>query len=352
MNLEELRKEIDKIDNQIIALLNKRYEFVGKVGKWKHNNSSSFYIPEREKVLLERLQKINGDFLSNQALKAIYREILSGALLLEKELKIAFLGPKNTFSHQAAKNKFGECLSYIAQPTINAVFEAVTTKEAQYGVVPVENSIEGAVNHTLDLLVKTNCKICAELNIHPQQFLMSKDSIDKIKTIHSHPQAIGQCRQWLYRNFPNIEFLDVKSTAEGAKNASLDSSIGAIASKLCAKEYDLIIHRESIEDNKNNNTRFLILANQETKPSGKDKTSLMFEVNNRIGALKDCLECFSDLNINLTMIESRPCRETQNRHFFFIDFIGHQEDDKVKKLLETLQKQTISLKILGSFPQA
>ena len=266
MTLEELRKEIDKIDQQVVHLLNQRYKFVGEVGKWKHKNSQPFYVPEREKVLLEKLQSFNEDFLPQKTLNAIYREILSGALALEDDLKIAFLGPKHTFSHQAAKNKFGESLKYIAQPSISAVFEAVIMKEAQYGVVPVENSIEGVVNSTLDLLVKADCQICAELNIHPEQCFMSKGPIEEIKSIHSHPQAIGQCHQWLYRNFPNVRLVETKSTAEGALHASEDSSIAAIASKLSAQKYNLNVHYPSIEDNKNNTTRFLVLANQETAP--------------------------------------------------------------------------------------
>ena len=352
MSLDKLRGQIDQIDAQIIALINSRYKLVKEVGKWKEGNSSNFFVPEREKQLLERLHKLNTGLLPEKALLAIYREIFSGARFLERDLQIGFLGPDNTFSHQAAKEKFGECLSYVASKSIEGVFEAVVSQDVDYGVVPVENSIEGAVNSTLDLLIKYNCLICAEINTHPQQCLMSKGKMDKVTSIHSHPHALGQCRSWLYRHYPTIKLVETSSTAKAAQKASKDERIASISSVLSASQHNLVIHYKGIEDNKNNTTRFLVLSNQKTKPSGIDKTSLVFKMTDRVGALKSCLECFSDLGINLTMIESRPYPEEPNQHYFFIDCIGHQEDSVIREVLSKLQKITSFLKVLGSFPQA
>jgi chorismate mutase / prephenate dehydratase len=350
MDLSELRKEIDSIDEQIVTLINRRYELVGEVGKWKNSNSHEIYVPEREKALLKRLAKINKGLLPNVTLRAIYREIMSGALALEHPLTVGYLGPENTFSNQAALSKFGKSVRYVPKNSIAEVFADVEKGKVSYGVVPIENSTEGAVTYTLDMFVSSNCNICAEINLPAHQFLMSQGEAKDISVIYSHPQAIAQCRGFLHKSFPSVPLVEVRSTAEAARRAAAEPGTGAIASELAAEFYKLNVIEGNVEDRSNNVTRFLVISRQEPKQTGDDKTSVMFHVKDKVGALYECLSYFDREKISLTMIESRPSKNKEGEYLFFVDFKGHQKDDVTVSVLENLNNSCIAVKILGSYP--
>ena len=350
MDLSELRQQIDNIDEQIVSLINRRYELVAEVGKWKNSNSHEIYVPEREKALLERLEGLNNGPLPNSTLRAIYREIMSGALALEYPVAIAFLGPENTFSNQAALSKFGSSVHYEPKNSIAEVFDDVEKGKVSYGVVPIENSTEGAVTYTLDMFVNSNCKICAEINLPAHQFLLSKSDAKDIRVIYSHPQAIAQCRGFLHKKFPLIPLIEVRSTAEAAKLAANEPGSAAIASQLAGDFYKLNVIEEKIEDRMNNITRFLVIGRQDPKATGDDKTSIMFGVKDKVGALYECLSYFDKDNISLTMIESRPSKNKEGEYFFFVDFKGHVNDQLTTNLLKNLQNSCIFVKVLGSYP--
>ncbi len=350
-DLSELRTEIDRLDRSIVAMINERYQYVKQVGEWKHANSSEIYVPEREKALLEKLQKINEGPLKNETLCAIYREIMSGAIALESPVSIAFLGPENTFSHQAALSKFGRSVNYDPKNSIADVFEAVDKGKADYGVVPIENSTEGAVTYTLDMFNTSESNICAEIHLPAHQNLMARCAKDNIRVIYSHPQALAQCRVYLHKNFPLVHQAEVRSTAEAAKRAAMDDHAAAVASHLAAEAYGLNIIDGSIEDNPRNVTRFLVIARQTPKPTGDDKTSLFFAVKDKVGALMECLSAFGKHGISMTMIESRPAKTRQGEYFFFVDFSGHHKDENVQNLLDELKTHCVFVRVLGSYPK-
>ncbi|MCH2206997.1 MAG: prephenate dehydratase [Lentisphaerales bacterium] len=350
MDLSELRVQIDAIDEQIVTLINKRYGLVHEVGKWKNSNSHEIYVPEREKALLERLGKLNKGPLPNITLRAIYREIMSGALALEYPLAIAYLGPENTFTYQAAVSKFGKSVKYTPKNSIAEVFEDVEKGVVPYGVVPIENSTEGAVTYTLDMFANSNCSICAEINLPIHHFLMSQGTAEDIEVIYSHPQGIAQCRAFLHKNYPLIRLVEVRSTAEAAKRAASEEGAAAIASEMAAETYQLNVLDKNIEDRSNNNTRFFIISKQQPKVTGDDKTSLMFIVKDKVGALYECLSYFDKEAISLTMIESRPSKNKEGEYLFFVDFHGHSKDEVTEKVLGDLKESCIFVKILGSYP--
>ncbi|NQZ57207.1 MAG: prephenate dehydratase [Lentisphaeraceae bacterium] len=336
MDLSDLRKEIDSIDEQIVALINRRYELVHEVGKWKGSNSHEIYVPEREKALLDRLTKINKGLLPDVSLRAIYREIMSGALALEYPLSIAYLGPQRTFTHQAALAKFGKSVKYVSQNSIADVFESVERGKTSYGVIPVENSTEGVVTYTLDMFAQSECTVCAELYLPINHDLVSVSAREEISTIYSHPQALAQCRSYLHKNFPGVTLVEVASTAEAARRASEEPGTAAIASSLAAEFYQLETLEAKIEDKINNVTRFLVISRQNPKATGDDKTSLMFGVKDKVGALYECLSHFEADHVSLTLIESRPSKNAEGEYFFFLDFKGHISDDVSQRLLVKL----------------
>jgi len=350
--LEALRKRIDAIDKQIVALLNERYEHVIEVGKWKRSRSAAVYVPEREKSLLANLDKVNQGPMRQATLHAIYREIMSGALSLEHPLRVAFFGPEATFTHLAAMAKFGHSVDYVAMKTITDVFKDVEAARCDYGCVPIENSTEGAVNHTLDMLMDSPVRICAEINLRVHQCLLSKSSLKEIKRVYSHPQSLAQCRAWLLENLPGVETVEAASNTKAAQIASEEKYSAAIASSLAGELYKLGVLAENIEDNPNNTTRFLVISRQDPKPTGDDKTSICFAIKDRVGALYDCLLPFKKDGITLSMIESRPTKRRNWEYVFFIDLLGHSSDEKVKRCLDELSNLAQSLRVLGSYPRS
>ncbi len=352
MKIEAIRKQIDALDKKIIELLNSRAELAKEIGKIKKGQQNEIYISAREKDVLEKAKKANKGPLDNEHIFAIFREIMSASLALEKPLKVAYLGPASTFTHQAAISRFGSSIEYEPCETIKDVFDKVEKKEADYGVVPAENSTEGSVNPTLDELMNTPLKICAEIYLTIAHHLLANCSIKQIKRILSNPMVFGQCRLWLRKELPAAEFISVSSTAKAAELAAKERNTAAIAGELAAKMFGLKVLAKNIQDNKNNSTRFLVIGKQTGAPSGDDKTSLLFSVKHRAGSLYEALGALKRANLNMTKIESRPNPLKKWEYFFFVDIEGHIADKKVNKALKDLHKHCTMLTILGSYPKA
>jgi chorismate mutase/prephenate dehydratase len=349
--LEKLRKEIDEIDSKILDLLNERANIVIEIAQIKRNENAKFYSPERESQILERLIKLNKGPFPHDTLKVIYKEILSASLSLEEPLKVACLGPLATFTHLAALRHFGSSALFVPAESIKGVFDAVVAGEAEYGVVPIENSNEGVITHTLDLFMDYELKVSAEIMLEIVHNLISKSGDKlKIKRVYSNPHAAAQCRRWLGANLPAIPILESTSTAKAAELVSKDEEAAAIASELAAKVYDLQFIERNIGDSKYNITRFLVISKNFPPKTGKDKTSIVFSIKDRPGALYDILYPFKKAKINLTKIESRPSKRKAWEYIFFVDTEGHIEDKKLRKAIETIKDNCLYLKILGSYP--
>lgn len=351
MSLDEIRERIDAIDNQILSLLNERACAGQEVGKIKQSQNAVFYVPEREKAILVKLMARNEGPLPDQAVKAIYREIISSIRALEKPTTVAFLGPMHTFSQLAAQRIFGVTAELHPMAALSDIFTEVERGRLDYGVVPVESSMGGGVSDTLDRFVGSNVKIINEVLLHVSQNLLSKSPIDGIKRIYSKDNAFYQCRNWLRANLSEAELVPVSSTAEAARIASDEPNSASIGSILAAEPYGLDVVAERIEDASHNYTRFFAIGNQEVKATGKDKTSLLITLSNRPGALHELLLPFSKLGIDLTKIESRPSRKKAWDYVFFIDLIGHIDDPNVRKALDSISDYCTELHILGSYPQ-
>lgn len=348
--LEKLRKEIDGIDEEILSSLNKRIELAKKIGQLKQAQNKVSYHPDREKEVYSRLKEKNKGPFPNKGLEAVYREIMSASLAVEGPLKVAYLGPEATFTHLAAKNKFGTSAQYLSVKSIADVFSACERQEANYGVVPIENTTEGVVTHTLDMFLDSNLKICSESLLDVSLYLLSNSPISKIKRLYSHPQPFAQARAWLDNNLKDAERIEVSSTAQAAKLAGGEERSAAIATELAASIYGLDIIAERIEDRSDNCTRFLVIGQAESPPTGEDKTSILFSIKDKVGALYEMLLPFAKHGINLSKIESRPLRQQAWQYVFFVDLCGHKEEERVKKALGELEQGCVFLKILGSYP--
>ncbi|ACN99611.1 prephenate dehydratase [Sulfurihydrogenibium azorense] len=351
--LKNLRKEIDDIDQTILQLLNKRALLAKQVGEIKKKNNLPIFVPSREKEIFERLEKLNTGPLSNDVIKHIFREIISACRSVEENIKVAYLGPKATFTHQASLKYFGSAVDHIPVSTIKDVFEEIAKKKVNYGVVPVENTIEGVVNYTLDMFLDYDLKIIGEVILEISLHLMSiNPNINEIQRIYSHKFAIAECRDWLQKNMPNAQIIEVESTAKAAEMARDDYEAAAIASESAAIVYGLHILERKIDKHLYNYTRFLIIGNEIPQPTGKDKTTFIFSVKNEVGALYKALEPFYKNQINMTKIESRPSKKEAWDYIFFTDIEGHIHEEKVSKTLEELKSSVPFFKILGSYPKA
>ena len=339
--LKKLRLKIDEIDHKILDLLNKRAEVALEVGKTKQDKQLKIHSPERERAILKRLMDLNPGPFPNDTLKVVYEEIISASLALQQPLKVAYLGPSATFTHLAARRKFGSSSEYMPESTIKEVFESVLREQVQYGVIPIENST-GARSYVFDFLNYLNS------NSFKLELTLKKD----IKKIYTHPQARAQCRAWLTRNFPHIPIMEELSTSAAAKRAAKNASYAAVASELAASVYNLKFVEKSIEDNKSNYTRFLVIAKESPGRTGKDKTSVMLSLKDKPGALYLMLRPFAKHKINLTKIESRPSRRKAWEYLFFVDMAGHIDDREVKKAINDVTKECLFLKVLGSYPSA
>ncbi|MFQ5881289.1 MAG: prephenate dehydratase [Candidatus Methylomirabilales bacterium] len=352
MGIQEFRRQIDAIDSQILELLNRRAEIVLQVGAEKAKGNVAYHSPEREEEIIDRLTRENRGPFPGGAVKAVYREILSACLSLERPLKVAYLGPQATFTHMACMKRFGLLAEYLPLRGIGDIFGEVEKGKATYGVVPVENSTEGVVSYTLDMFVDSDLKICGEILMEVSHHLLSKrGEKGHITKIYSHPHAIAQSRRWLETNMPSIALLEVPSTAAAAELATQDETAAAIASDLAAHLYDLKVVAARIEDSPYNFTRFLIIGQQPCPVTGHDKTSILFTIRDRVGALYRMLAPFAQNQINLTKIESRPSRYRVWEYIFYVDFEGHAEDIPVQTALEQLREECLFLKVLGSYPK-
>jgi chorismate mutase/prephenate dehydratase len=352
-DLDVLRRRIDEIDDKILDLLNERAGVVIDVGKVKEGASSDFYVPSREQAIYQRLTGVNDGPFPNDGIRRVFREIISASLNLEQPMKVAFLGPQATFTHVAAMQQFGFSAQLVPQKSISAVFEDVERERAHYGVVPVENSTEGVVSHTLDMFIDSDLKINAEVLLEVSHDLLSRSGeMSSIKRIVSHPQALAQCRNWLEENLPDVPLVDVSSTAMAAQMVADDDTTAAIASESAANLYGLKVVKKKIEDNPNNYTRFLVVGRKNPDKTGNDKTSLMFRIKDEPGILYRMLEPFSERNINLAKIESRPLKKKAWEYIFFLDLEGHIDDEKISSAVEDLGQYCEFVKVLGSYQRA
>lgn len=352
MSLEEIRKKIDQIDVDLVKLLNERTRHALEIGKLKKKDGKGIYVPAREKEVLGKVCRVNEGPLTDASVKAIYREVMSAALSLEKNLNVAYMGPPSTFSHQAARGRFGGSVEYLSCETISDVFDAVEKGAADYGVVPVENSTEGAVTFTLDRLAETSLKICSELYLPISNCLMARIPRDHIKKLYSHPQVFGQCRQWLQREMSGVEIIPTASTARAAELAAKEEGAAALAGRLAAEIHGLTVLESDVQDISGNTTRFLVIGQQLNKPSGDDKTSLLLGVHHEAGALYGALESFKKYGLNMTKIESRPSRSKRWEYVFFVDVEGHAEEASLAKALADIGGHCVFASVLGSYPKA
>ncbi|WP_349254956.1 prephenate dehydratase [Zoogloea sp.] len=353
--LGAVRDQIDALDAQMLALLNARARCAQHVGeiKARHGEAGQVYRPEREAQVLRRIQALNAGPLPDESVTFFFREVMSACLSLENPLGVAFLGPLGTFSESAAVKHFGHAARLAPQTTIDDVFREVESGHAQYGVAPVENSTEGAVGRTLDLLLSSPLQICGEVVLRIHQHLMSGETaLGDVRKVYSHAQSLAQCHEWLNSHLPGVPRISVASNAEAARLAASEPGAAAIAGEAAAERYALPTLARSIEDEPNNTTRFLVLGRHDAGPSGADKTSLIMSAANRPGAMHALLAPLADAGVSMTRLESRPARAALWEYVFYVDFAGHRNDPEVRKALDALSAHASFLKILGSYPQA
>ncbi|MFK8018220.1 MAG: prephenate dehydratase [Pseudomonadales bacterium] len=362
-DLAALRVKIDALDQRLQTLISERAEIAEQVAAVKlgellaqggSESEVEFYRPEREAQVLGRVMERNEGPLADAVMAHIFREIISACLALEKPTEVAYFGPEGTYTHQAALKHFGQSAVVLAYPSISSVFSQVEDGHSKYGVVPVENSTEGMVTHTLDSFAKSRLKICGEveLRIHHQLLIASGSNVSALKTVCGHQQALAQCQTWLSTHWPHLEQEAVSSNATAAQMAASDPSVAAIASSMAAELYGLHCVASNIEDLSDNTTRFLVLASKDVPPSGDDKTSVIVATRNKPGALFKLLEPFDREGIMLTRIDTRPSPSETWAYLFFIEFEGHQTDPKIAKILPELEEHSVMVKLLGSYPRA
>lgn len=354
-SLEDLRKRIDAMDAKIVQLLNDRANVVVEIGKLKQQSKAPIYAPDREKIVLQKIRDLNRGPLPNRCLEAVYRELMSGSFMLEKPLRIAFLGPVGTFSHAASVRKFGSSVEYVPLTGIPAVFEEIVRGHADYGLVPVENSIGGGIVDTLDAFTSSSARICAEVLVLISHNLLANEPWEQIKKIYSKGEVFTQCRNWLASTAPGREQIPFESTGSAAKlvaDPNLGKGAAAIGPKQLADLYGLRVLFENIEDNADNVTRFFVISREAAKRTGDDKTAIMFTTAHKPGALAEVLDVFKENGINLTDIEKRPSKTVNWEYYFFIDAQGHADDPAMQKAIEEAKQHCLQLTVLGSYPRA
>jgi chorismate mutase/prephenate dehydratase len=350
--INQIREKIDRIDKEFLKLLNERVLLIEQIAEIKKSSKLSYYDPAREKIIIERLKKINTGPLKSEDLEEIIYTIIKVCRNLEKPIKVAYLGPEGTFSHLAALETFGKKAEILPTRNIEEVFNLVEKKIVDYGIVPIENSIEGIVTHTIDMFIESDLKIIAENLLRVHLYLLSNEkNIKNIKKIYSLSQPLAQCKLYIEENFPDVEIIETESTSAAAKKVRQIKNSAAIASSVAAELYDLNILAEKIEDNPHNFTRFLVISTEFGKETGNDKTSILFTIKDKIGALHDILVPFKKYNINLTKIESRPTKKKPWEYIFFVDFEGYFTQQDVQNTLKELEENAIFIKILGSYPK-
>ncbi len=351
--LKPLRDQIDAIDAQLISLLNQRAQVAQQVGHVKAETNAPVFRPEREAQVLSRVAERNTGPLLSSDLQSIFREVMSACRALEKRLTVAYLGPAGTYSEQAVWQQFGQAVDGLPCVSIDEIFRSVEAGTAEFGVVPVENSTEGAVNRTLDLLMRTTLSISGEVALPVQHSLMTRTgTMEGITHICAHSQALAQCQAWLNEHYPQLERRAVASNGEAARMASEESGVAAIAGDMAARRYSLAIAHAHIQDDPHNRTRFFVVGTLQPGPSGRDQTSLLLSVPNKSGAVYELLAPLARHGVSMTRFESRPARTGRWEYFFFVDVEGHAHDAKVAEALAELQTQAAFFKVLGSYPHA
>jgi chorismate mutase / prephenate dehydratase len=350
--LDNLRAQIDALDEKIVSLLNQRANVVVDIGRVKHQTNAPIYAPDREKFVLDKVRRLNKGPLPNSCLEAVYRELMSGSFALERPLKIGFLGPLGTFSHLASVRKFGSSVEHVPLADISSVFEEVVRGHIDYGLVPVENSLHGGVVDTLDAFLTSSARICAEVRITVHHNLLAREPWEKIQTIYSKPEVFSQCRKWLSAVGKTRDIQPAASTSHAAELAARQDGVAAIATTLAAKLYGLRTLFENIEDNPDNETRFLVIGREPARASGEDKTAIMFTTAHKPGALAEVLDVFKENGINLTDIEKRPSKKVNWEYYFFIDAQGHVDDPAMQKAIDDAKQHCLQLTVLGSYPRA
>lgn len=349
--LEKLRQAIDALDEELVALLNSRARLSDQIGALKREAAASSFVPERESEVLGRVLRANAGPLSEEHLRAIYREVLSASRELQRRPRIAYLGPAATFSNQAALEFFGAACEYLPKPTFADVFAAVQGGQADCAVVPVENSIEGPVQQNLDLLAEGGARVCGEITIPVAHFLLARAPRERVRLVYSHPQAAAQCRRWLADNLPGRDVVHVTSTARAAEQAAAEEGAAAVATRLAAETYGLDVLAENIQDYGSNFTRFFVIGLQPSQqPTGRDKTAICFSIRDRVGALRDVVQVFAEAGLNLSSIQSRPSRRRAWDYLFFIEADGHAADPTVAEALRAVEQHCVFLKVLGAWP--
>lgn len=351
MSLDDLRKQIDDIDVQIVELINERAKVAHKIGNVKNEDGDSIYKPHREQAVLDHAKEASCGPLPDESIQAVFREIMSACIALEKPIKVAYLGPKGTFTHWAARSQFGDSIIYESASSLADVFEEVERSRADYGVVPVENSTEGAIRETLALLLDSSLKICAEIVFEINHALMANCDLDEINTLYSKETVFGQTRQWLRKHLPDARQVDVASTGRAAELAGQEDNAAAIGHAGLAGAYGLDVLFDRIQDRANNETRFFVLGEHMSDATGDDKTAILCSVKDHVGALHDMLHPFKEHRINMTKIESFPSQGGGWKYHFFIDFLGHPEEQETRVALEQMGEHCDRVKILGAFPR-
>ena len=352
-DMDDLRVGIDAVDEEIVRLLDRRARLAREIGEIKRARGLDTYSPARERRVMNRIAELSeGDF-PRGGLETVFREIISCSISLEEALKVAYLGPETTFTHEATRRSFGASVDLEPQRTVAEVFARVERGEAQHGVVPVENSMEGAVTHTLDELMNSPLKICGEIYLPISQNLISKEtSLQEVRKVCSHPMALAQAATWMRGELPGIELEEVESTGEAARLASEEPGVAAVGSVLAAESYSLNVLARNIQDARANATRFIVLGRAWADKTGRDKTSVVFSVKDRPGVLKDALSAFDNEGINLTRIESRPSRKRAWTYVFFADFQGHPEEERVQRAMAGLEEHCPYVSLIGAYPES
>jgi chorismate mutase / prephenate dehydratase len=350
-SLASLRRDLDEVDREILAAINRRGEIAQQIGHAKRADKSQVYDAAREAEVLEQVAGNNPGPLAAETVRSVFRELISGTRALQTPIRVAYLGPEFTFSHLAAIERFGHSAELVPVGTIAAVFEEVERGQAQFGVVPMENSTDGRVNDTLECFSRSPVRICGELQLRIHHCLLGDGSRDEIRTVFSKPQPLSQCRNWLARHLPNATLFEVGSTAAAAKAAKGQQNVAAIASRQAGAYYELPTIVAKIEDNPDNITRFAIISSAAGAKTGRDKTALMFEIVHEPGALADTMAIFKRARLNMTWIESFPIPGHRGRYLFFVEFVGHHAEARAKRAITTLTKRSLRLEVLGSYAQ-
>jgi chorismate mutase/prephenate dehydratase len=348
-SLSELRSELDALDREIIAAMNRRAQIAKQIGDRKHGDSQAIFDPQRESHVVEQAVANNTGPLPETAIRAVFRELVSGSRAVQSRLRVAYLGPEFTFSHLAAIERFGHSAELVPVGTIAAVFEEVERGQAQCGVVPMENSTDGRVSDTLDCFSRSHVRICGELPLRIHHCLLGVGKRDDVRTVVSKPQPLSQCRNWLARHLPHADLVEVGSSAEAARRAKDNPTIAAVASAQAGVNYGLPVLVPNIEDNADNVTRFAVISTETAPPSGNDKTALMVEIAHQPGALADAMAIFKRNKLNMSWIESFPIPGARGRYLFFIEFEAHQNEPRASRAIQTLARSALRLEVLGSY---